>query len=88
MCLGLISYIIKGRNPKFGVWMQLGAAKCRIPLWGHCKLDLDLLPQFLNNFVSSLSPILFHEEISNFVCGRTLVLLIVAYYFGVTMTLL
>ena len=40
-----------------------------------------------NNRVLSISPLLFDVEISNFVCGRTLVLLVVAYYFGVTLFL-
>ena len=30
------------RNPKFGVWMHLGMAECRVPFSGHCDLDLDL----------------------------------------------
>ena len=37
-----ISYIIKGRNPKFGGWMQLGMVECHIPFLGH--FDLGLLP--------------------------------------------
>ena len=40
-----------------------------------------------NNRALSISPILFDVEISNFVCGRTLVLFVVAYYFGVTLSL-
>ena len=32
----------RGRNLKFGVWMHLGMTKCRIPLLGHCDLELDL----------------------------------------------
>ena len=35
-----ISYIIKGRNPKLGVWMQLWMAQCHIPFLGHFDLDL------------------------------------------------
>ena len=39
-CLEHISYIIKGRNLKYRMWMQLGIAKCRIPFWCRCKLGL------------------------------------------------
>ena len=35
-----ISYIIRGRNFKFDVWMHLGMAECRVPFLGHCDLDL------------------------------------------------
>ena len=34
------SYIIKGRNPKFGVWMQLLMAEYHVPILGHFDLDL------------------------------------------------
>ena len=37
-----ISYILRGRNSKFGVLMHLGMTECRIPFSGHCDLDLDL----------------------------------------------
>ena len=37
---GHISYIIEGRNPKFGVWMQLWMEECHIPFLGHLDLDL------------------------------------------------
>ena len=37
-----ISYILWGRNFKFGVWIHLGMAECRVPFSGHCDLDLDL----------------------------------------------
>ena len=33
-------YIIKGRNLKFGVWMQLLMAECHLPFGGHFDLDL------------------------------------------------
>ena len=36
-----ISYIILGKNLKFGVCMHLGMMKCRIPQLGHCGLELD-----------------------------------------------
>ena len=35
-----ISYIIKGRNPKFGGWMQLLMVECHIRFFGHFYLDL------------------------------------------------
>ena len=35
-----ISYILLGRNSKFGVWMHLGMAECHIPFSGHCELTL------------------------------------------------
>ena len=38
-CPEHISYIIEGRNPKFGVWVQLWMAECHIPFSG--LLDLD-----------------------------------------------
>ena len=64
-----ISYILWGRNSKFGVWMHLGMAECRVPFLGHCDLDLDLWPSFQNNRVRSISLILFEVGISNLVCG-------------------
>ena len=30
-----ISYIIKGKNLKFGVWMQLWMAECHVQFLGH-----------------------------------------------------
>ena len=39
-CPEHISYIIKGRNPKLGVWMQILMAECHIPSVGHFDLDL------------------------------------------------
>ena len=35
-----ISYILLGRDSKFGVWMHLGMAECCVPFSGHCDLDL------------------------------------------------
>ena len=35
-----ISYVILGRNPKFGVWLRLWIVLCRGPFSGHCELDL------------------------------------------------
>ena len=35
-----------GRNSKFGEWMHLGMAECRVPFSGHFDLDLDLCPSF------------------------------------------
>ena len=40
LCAEHILYIIKGRNPKFGVWMQLLMAECHVPFLGHFDLDL------------------------------------------------
>ena len=37
---GAYSYILSGRNSKFGVWMHLGMAECPVPFSGHCDLDL------------------------------------------------
>ena len=42
-----ISYIFWGRNSKFGVWMHLGMAECRIPFSG--RSDLDLWLSFYSN---------------------------------------
>ena len=41
-CLGHISYIICGRNPKFGVCSHLEMAECRVQFLGHCDLGPDL----------------------------------------------
>ena len=35
---GALSYIIKGKNPRFGVWMQLLMAECHVPFLGHFDL--------------------------------------------------
>ena len=45
-----ISYIIRGSNLKFGVWMNLGMRKCRVPKLGHCDLELtsDLVSRNCN----------------------------------------
>ena len=37
-----ISYILLGRNSKFGVWIHLGMAECLVKFSGHCDLDPDL----------------------------------------------
>ena len=39
-CPEHISYIIKGRNPKFGGWMQIWMVECHVPFLGHFDLDL------------------------------------------------
>ena len=39
-CLGHISYIIKVRNPKLSMWMQLRMAECHVPFLGHFDLEL------------------------------------------------
>ena len=41
-----ISYILWGRDSKFGVWIHLGMAECRAPFLGHCDLGLDLWHSF------------------------------------------
>ena len=46
-CREYISYILWGRNLKFGMWIDLRAAKCHILFLGHC--DFDLWPQFQTN---------------------------------------
>ena len=38
-----ISYILWGRNFKFGVWMHIEIAKCLVIFSGHYGLDLDLV---------------------------------------------
>ena len=82
-----IFYILWGRNFKFGVWMHLGMTECLVPFLGHCDLDLDLWPSFLNNRVRSISLILFEVGISNLVCGCVLGWRSVAYHNWVTVTL-
>ena len=39
-CPEHISYIITGRNPTFGVWMQVWMAECHVPFLGHFDFDL------------------------------------------------
>ena len=83
-----ISYILWGRNFKFGKWIHLGMAECRIPFSGHCDLDLDLWPSFFyNKRVRSISLILFEVGISNLVCGCILGWQSVTYQNWVTVTL-
>ena len=41
-----ISYVLWGRDSKFGVWIHLGMTECRVPFLGHCDLDFDLWPSF------------------------------------------
>ena len=43
LCPEHISYIIKGRNPKFGVWMQHLVAECHVPFWATLTLTSDLV---------------------------------------------
>ena len=62
-CPEHISYIIKGRNPKFGGWMQLWMVECHIPFLGH--FDLDPRPCLQNNRVQNISLILFEIGIPN-----------------------
>ena len=40
---GHISYIIEGRNPKFGVWMHFSMVESHIPFLGHFDFTSDLV---------------------------------------------
>ena len=92
-----IFYILRGRNSKFGVWMHLGMAECRIPFSGHCDLDLDLWLSFIVITMSvrpsdplrvqCISPLFFEVGILNLICGCILGWWSVAYHFRVTVTL-
>ena len=63
-----IYYVIWARNPKLGVWVHLGMTKCRVPLLGHC--DLDLWPSFKNlHWVWCIPPIFFKVGIPYLVFG-------------------
>ena len=57
-CLIIIkSYIVLGRNPKFGVWIPLGIAEWCIPFWA--TLTLTLTPDIISRFfVWCISPLL------------------------------
>ena len=46
--------------------MHLRAAECRIPFLLHC--DLDIWPQFYNDVVWDISPIVFDVEIPKLIC--------------------
>ena len=94
LCPVHISYILWGRNSKFGVWMHLGMAECRVPFSGHCDLDLWLSFYSNNNSVRPsrfrvrcISPIFFEVGIPNLMCGCILGWRSVAYHFWVTVTL-
>ena len=93
LCLVHISYILWGRNSKFGVCMHLGVAECRVPFLGHC--DLDLWLSFYSNHnvrpsiplrVRCTSPIFFEVGIPNLMCGCILRWRSVAHHFQVTLT--
>ena len=87
-----ISYILWGRNSKFGVWMCIGMVECCVPfrvsdldLWpssslGHCDLDLVFR-------IWCISPIFFEVETPNLECACTLGWRIVVYNFWVTVIL-
>ena len=86
--------ILWGRISKFGVWMHLGMAECRLPFSGHC--DLDLWLSFYSNHyvrpsvllrVRCISPIFFEVGFPNLMCGCILGWRSVTYYFRVTVTL-
>ena len=93
-----ISYIICGRNSKFGVWMHKGMAECRVPFLGH--YDLDLQRSFYSNHtvrpsvspsvtlrVRCISPIFFDVGIPNLMRGCILGWRSVSYHLQVTVTL-
>ena len=84
MSLVQISYILRDRNFRFGVYMYLGMTECHISFSGHC--DLDLLPIFKNYCSRSLSPIFFEIGIPNLVCRYILGWRSVVYHFWVTLT--
>ena len=77
--------LLFSRDPKFGVRMNLGNPECRIPFWGHCDLELDLISRII---VSGAFLLLFGVGIPNLACGCILELRCVAYHFGVTVMLL
>ena len=87
-----ISYILWGRNSKFGMCMHLGMAEWRVQNLGHCDLWLS----FYSNHnvrpsvplrVRCISPIFFEVGIPNLMCGCILGWRSVAYPFRVTVTL-
>ena len=66
--------------------MHLGMAKCHLPFFGHC--DLDLRPSFNNNCVRSISlNILFEIGIPILVCECILGWWSVLFHLWVTVTL-
>ena len=84
-----ISYILWGRNSKFGVWLHLGMAECPVPFSGQCDLDLWLsfysnkmsVPPSVPLHVRCISPIFFEVGIPNLVCGCILGWRGVAHHF-------
>ena len=94
LCPVHISYIVWGRNSKFGVWMHLGMTDCRVTFSGH--YDLDLWLSFYSNHnvrpsvplrARCISPIFFEVGIPNLMCGCILGWRTVAYHFRITVTL-
>ena len=53
---------------KFGLWVHLGMAECRVPFLGHLEIDLYLWHSFYNIRVGSISPLIFEAGIKNLVC--------------------
>ena len=45
-CQEHISYIISVTNSKFGLWIHLGDAECRIMFHGYCSPNLELKLKF------------------------------------------
>ena len=65
-----ISYILWGRNSKFGVWMHLGMGECRIPFSDYCDLDLWLSYYSNHNVRPSVRPASCPVHISYILWGR------------------
>ena len=65
--------------------MLLGMGECHLPFSDHC--GLDLWPSFNNNFVRSISLILFEKGIPILVCECILGWRSVLYHLWVTVTL-
>ena len=85
-----ISYILWGRNSKFGVWIHLGMAECRVPFLWEAYSNRTVRPSVRPSVPLScpvhISSIL-QVGIPNLVCGYILGWRSVAYLFRVTVTL-
>ena len=58
-CPEHIPYIIKGRNPKFGWWMQLWMVECHIPFWVTLTLTSDLVCRIIVLFEMVIPNLLY-----------------------------
>ena len=83
-CPDHISYIIWGRNPKFGVLIHFGVSECRLLFFW--SLWLWTLVSVLEKCVGNISPILFEVRIPNLVCGYILGLGSFTQCFRITLT--